>query len=127
MFDKRNSLKKVPSMGCFRCFGLSFIGNPKKAIRPSGVTSNKTYRGLLNDNMEEKQDGSFHNGDLTNNRNRKDFDFLSPIKRSEEILMYRMQNGLICRGLPVKETHNAFRSEVGCVANAILTFITSVG
>ncbi|EPS63868.1 hypothetical protein M569_10916, partial [Genlisea aurea] len=38
-------------------------------------------------------------------------DFRSPTKKSEEILMYRLQHGLICRECAVKETDNVLRSE----------------
>ncbi|KAI3461444.1 hypothetical protein Pfo_018107 [Paulownia fortunei] len=98
-------------MGCCGCFGFSFVRNSKKVMRLSRATSNNTYRELLNDDVEDEQDGSFHNGDMTDTGNGDDFEFRSPPKRSEEILIYRMKHGLICREFPVKETHNVLRSE----------------
>ncbi|KAK6144453.1 hypothetical protein DH2020_021273 [Rehmannia glutinosa] len=80
-------------------------------MRPSRATSNDTCRELLNDDVEDEQDGSFHKGNMSDSGNGDDFDFRSPTKRSEEILMYRLQHGLICREFPVKETHNVLRSE----------------
>ncbi|KAL8029818.1 hypothetical protein ABFS82_14G244600 [Erythranthe guttata] len=99
-------------MGCCGCFGFSLVGNSKKAIRNSRATSNNTYRELVNDDMEDEHDGSFRNGDvLADTGSGVDFDSCSPKKRSEEILVYRIQHGLICREVPVKETQRAFRSE----------------
>ncbi|GFQ04070.1 serine/threonine-protein kinase grik2 [Phtheirospermum japonicum] len=107
-FIKRNSIEEVAEMGCFGCFGFSFSRKPKKAVGPSRgmVGSNTSREFLLDDDVEddEEEEGSY-NGDMSDTGNGEDYDFQSPRKRSEEILMYRLQNGLICREFPVKETH----------------------
>ncbi|KAL6508818.1 Serine/threonine-protein kinase grik2 [Orobanche hederae] len=111
-FIKRNSIEEVAEMGCFSCFGISFSRKPKKATGPCrGMVNNTSRELLLDDDMEDEEDGSY-NGDMTDTGNNgDDSDFVSPRKRSEEILMYRLQHGLICRESPVKETHIVIRSE----------------
>ncbi|KAL2471192.1 Serine/threonine-protein kinase GRIK2 [Abeliophyllum distichum] len=103
IFVKRNSIARVTEMGCCGCFGFSFMRKPKKVMSPGrGLGNHTSQESLLPERMEDEED-PFYNGD--------DCEFRSPTKRSEEILMYRMQHGLICREFPVKETHNLIRSE----------------
>ncbi|CAA2985108.1 serine threonine- kinase GRIK2 [Olea europaea subsp. europaea] len=103
VFVKRNSFESVTEMGCCGCFGFSFMRKPKKVMMPGrGLGNHASQESLLAEAVEDEE-GPFYNGD--------DCEFRSPIKRSEEILMYRMQHGLICREYPVKETHNLIRSE----------------
>ncbi|KAL6516649.1 Serine/threonine-protein kinase grik2 [Orobanche gracilis] len=111
-FIKRNSIEEVAEMGCFSCFGISFSRKPKKGMGPGrSMVNNISQELLLDDDMEDEDDGSY-NGDMTEtDNNGDDYDFISPRKRSEEILMYRLQHGLICRESPVKETHILIRSE----------------
>ncbi|XP_022860077.1 serine/threonine-protein kinase GRIK2-like [Olea europaea var. sylvestris] len=100
-------------MGCCGCFGFSFMRKPKKVMMPGrGLGNHASQESLLAEAVEDEE-GPFYNGD--------DCEFRSPIKRSEEILMYRMQHGLICREYPVKETHNLIRSEVNCRINVVLS------
>lgn len=66
----------------------------------------------MGDDDEVEEDEEFFNGDMTDTGNGEDYEFRSPTKRSEEILMHRLQHGLICREVPVKETHTVIRSEV---------------
>ncbi|CAA0811988.1 Serine/threonine-protein kinase GRIK2 [Striga hermonthica] len=117
-FVKRNSIEEVAEMGCFGCFGFSFSRKPKKAVGPSRgimVNNNASHEYLLDDDVEDDDDdegGSSYNGDImTDTGNGEDCDFVSPRKKSEEILMNRLQQGLICREFPVKETHAVIRSE----------------
>ncbi|KAL8516050.1 hypothetical protein ACS0TY_014648 [Phlomoides rotata] len=99
-------------MGCCGCFGFSFVRTPKKVTRSSSATRNNTYQEfLLNDDLEDQQDGKFHHNGITGIVDGDDYDFRSPTRRSEEILMYRRQHGLICREFPVKETPRVLRSE----------------
>ncbi|KAI3450547.1 hypothetical protein Pfo_007212 [Paulownia fortunei] len=110
-FIKRNSIEEVTEMGCCGCFGFSFARKAKKAARPSrGMGNNASQEFLLDDDVEDEDDG-FYNGDMTDTGNGEEYDFRSPTKRSEEILMYRLQHGLICREFPVKETHSVLRLE----------------
>lgn len=113
MFAERNSIEKVTEMGCCGCFGFSFVRTPKKVIRPSAATRNNTSREfLLNDDLEDHQNRKFHHNGITGIGDGEDFDFRSPTRRSEEILMSRTQHGLICREFPVKETPSVLRSVV---------------
>ncbi|XP_075519905.1 serine/threonine-protein kinase GRIK1-like [Primulina tabacum] len=98
-------------MGCCECFGFTFAKKPKKFIRPSGGLPNNTSQEfLLDEETGDEEDDSF-DGDTTDIGNGGESDFQSPTKRSEEILMLRMQRGLVCREFPVKETHIVLRSE----------------
>ncbi|KAI5666239.1 hypothetical protein M9H77_16092 [Catharanthus roseus] len=113
MFTKSDSLARVTEMGCCGCFGLSFSRKPKRSGRPNrGLVNNVSQEFLLveEDEDEEEEDG-LENGGLTDTGNRDDGEYQSPVKRSEEILKYRIQNGLICREIPVKETNRLVRSE----------------
>lgn len=116
MVMKSNSIARVTEMGCCGCFGFSFTKKTKKVLRPETRLGNHTSQELLlNEELEEEEeeedDGSY-NGDVTDTGNDDDDELPSPTKRSEEIILYRTQNGLICREFPVKETHVVVRSEV---------------
>nr|AMP82898.1 rep-interacting kinase 2 [Catalpa bungei] len=96
-------------MGCCGCFGFSFARKLKKVVRPiRGVGNNPSQEFLLDNDVDDDGDDFYYPTDIGNE---DESDFQSPRKKSEEILMYRMQNGLICRKFPVKETHSALRSE----------------
>nr|XP_027086368.1 serine/threonine-protein kinase GRIK2-like [Coffea arabica] len=110
MFIKRDPLAEATEMGCCGCFGFSFAKKPKKVVRPR-VFGNYTSEESLLDQEMEVEDGEFDNGDVTDTGNGDDSDLQSPVRRSEEILKYRLQNSLICREVPVKETHKLVRSE----------------
>ncbi|XP_059660588.1 serine/threonine-protein kinase GRIK2 isoform X2 [Cornus florida] len=98
-------------MGCCGCFGFTFARKPRRTLRPDVVSRNYISQELLlNEELEDEDDCSY-NGDGTDTGNGDDGELRSPAKRSEEILMYRTQNGLICREVPVKETHKLIRSE----------------
>lgn len=114
MFVKRDSIAKATEVGCCGCFGFGFgFGRkPKKLVRPTGGFGNHISRELLLDEEGEEYDDEFYNGDVTETGNRDDSEFQCPVRRSEEILAYRIQNGLICREVPVKETNKLVRSEV---------------
>ncbi|KAL3849432.1 hypothetical protein ACJIZ3_011314 [Penstemon smallii] len=112
MFFKRNSVEKVREMDCCGCFGFSFVRKRKKVLRASRVTGNNTSQEpLLDADLDDDDDDGFYNSDISDTGNGGDCEFRSPTKRSEEILMYRIQHGLICRENPVKETYIVFRSE----------------
>lgn len=104
--------RKVTEMGCCGCFGFSFVRTPKKQIRPRTARENNTsHEFLLNSDLEDHQDDKVHHNGITGIGNGDDIEHRSP-RRSEEILMYWMQHGLICREFPVKETRRVLRSEV---------------
>uniref|UniRef100_A0A5B6YU04 non-specific serine/threonine protein kinase n=2 Tax=Davidia involucrata TaxID=16924 RepID=A0A5B6YU04_DAVIN len=112
MFSKSYSIARVTEMGCCGCFRFAFARKPKRFLRPSTVSHNRiSQEFLLNEELEDEDDDCSYNGDVTDTGNGDDGEFRSPAKRSEEIIMYRTQNGLICREFPVKETHKVIRSE----------------
>lgn len=125
-FIKGISIEEVTKMGCCGCFGFSFSKKPKKAMRTSrGIVNNSSQEFLLDDDDVEDEGDDFYNGDMTDtgNGNGDEYDFRSPTKRSEEILMHRVQHGLICREFPVKETHSLLRSEVSCRRDFLYFFL----
>lgn len=131
MFIKSNSFSRVPEMGCCGCFGLSFSRKPKKLERSNKGFANHISQEFLLGRGEEEEDeeeDGLENGDLTDSGdgdvidagNGDEGEYQSPVKRSEEILMYRIQNGLICREIPVKETSLLIRSEVSFSINSVV-------
>lgn len=110
MFIKRDSIAEATEMGCCGCFGFSFAKKPKKVMRPRLFGNNTSEQSLLDQEVEE-EDGEFDNGGVTDAGDGDDGDVQSPVRRSEEILKYRLQNSLICREVRVKETHRLVRSE----------------
>nr|XP_043612007.1 serine/threonine-protein kinase GRIK2-like [Erigeron canadensis] len=120
MFFKGHSLATVAEMGCCGCFGFSFARNEKKP-NPVMHNGNHISQQLLldddveyeeeDDEVEEDNDNRSYGEDMSDNEKRDHEEFRNPSKRSEDILLYRTQNGLICREFPVKETHKVVRSE----------------
>lgn len=109
MFSKDYSIARVTEMGCCGCFG--FVRKPKSLSRPgSGSTNCLSQEFLLEEDMEEVDDRSY-NGEVSDTAHGDDGELQSRVQRSEEILMLRTQNGMICREFPVKETHKLIRSE----------------
>lgn len=96
-------------MGCFSCFGL--IKNPRHGRSKRGI-NNFLSHGLLTDGETEGDEVSY-SGDVTSNTTSGDDNEVQHLpNRSEEILNFRAENGMICRPFPVKETHKLLRSEV---------------
>lgn len=109
MFSKDYSITRVTEMGCCGCFG--FVRKPKSVSRPgSGSTNCLSQEFLLEEDIEEVDDRSY-NGEVSDTAHGDDGELQSRVQRSEEILMLRTQNGMICREFPVKETHKLIRSE----------------
>ncbi|KAJ8543921.1 hypothetical protein K7X08_025539 [Anisodus acutangulus] len=106
-------------MGCCGCFGFSFARKPEKIGKPNrGYGTNCWSREPLLQQQEveegeegEEDDDGFDSGDIIDTGTEDEEVCHSPVKRSEEILMDRAQNGLICREIPVKETHKVVRTE----------------
>lgn len=89
-------------MGCCSCF--EFIRKSKRTSKPvSGPHSRFSQEFLLDSNIDE--DRIFHNGEANNLRGEHE-ESRSCYNRSEKILAFRAQNGMICREHPVKETRN---------------------
>lgn len=84
-------------MGCFGCSERS-----RESPQPYDDDNDDTYT-----------DG----GDVTSNVGEgEEAEQQSRSKLSEEILKYKLQNGLICRQFPVKETNKLIRGEVSSCA-----------
>ena len=112
MFSKDYCIARVTEMGCCGCFG--FVRKPRRLSRPgsgSGSANCLYQEFLLEDEIEEDDDRSY-NGEVSDPAHGDDGELQSRAKSSEEILMLRTQNGMICREFPVKETHKLIRSEV---------------
>lgn len=120
MFIKGYSFASVAEMGCCGCFGFSFTRKQKPTTRPKMQYENHiTQELLLNDEVdddeeedeEEEDDNISYGEDMSDAEKGDHLEFRNPSLRSQEILVYRTQNGLICREFPVKETHKVVRSE----------------
>ncbi|CAM8898799.1 unnamed protein product [Rhodiola kirilowii] len=120
MFNKGYILSRVTAMDCFGCFG--FTNKPSRAVRPNPNRhfSQEILLDEIGDEEEEEEDDEEEDGDDGDNRSyngeatntaHEDNEFQSNAKRSEEIIRNRIQNGLICREVPVKETVKVVRSE----------------
>lgn len=120
MFNRGCILSKVTSMGCCGCFG--FTSKSGRGLQPSANTNRHFSQELLLDKIgdddgenEEVEDGDeddnfSYDGEATNTVV-EDNELQTNAKRSEEIIRSRIQNGLICREVPVKETVKVVRSE----------------
>lgn len=121
-----HSVDEVTEMGCCGCFGFSFARKPKKEIRPNrGYGNSWSHEPLLQQEAEEVEDDGFDSGDIIDTGSEDDEVCHSPVKRYQEILMERAQNGLICREIPVKETHKVVRTEV-TAGKLFLTFAVKI-
>ncbi|KAK9279728.1 hypothetical protein L1049_013410 [Liquidambar formosana] len=108
MLGKSFSFERVTAMGCCGCFG--FAKKPKNLARPAGLNNRLSREFLLDEDIEDEDDCSY-NGDATDTAHGDEGELQSCAKRSEEIIRFRIQNGLICREFPVKETHEVIRTE----------------
>ncbi|KAJ3707874.1 hypothetical protein LUZ61_011579 [Rhynchospora tenuis] len=95
------SMSHLFEMGCCGCF--SFLGKLTK--------SQYTY--MIPDSLPNFGDGSFDSNDGDSDLQDTDENGLPrpTIRRSEEILQQWAKSGLICREVPVKDTHTAIFSE----------------
>ncbi|XP_039004764.1 serine/threonine-protein kinase GRIK1-like isoform X1 [Hibiscus syriacus] len=103
-----NSFSFVRAMGCFGCFG--FTTKPKQSARPNCRSNFQLSQEILLDEEIEDDDCSY-NGDVTSTAVGDEAEPLGRGKRSEEILRFKLNNGLTCRQYPVKETNMIIRSE----------------
>lgn len=94
----RESFSFAQAMGCFGCFGCSERSRQSPNLYDDDIYSN--------------------DGDVTSNvggedeEEQEEVEQQSRSKRSEVILKYKLENGLICRQFPVKETNKLIRGEV---------------
>uniref|UniRef100_A0A1J3CRW3 non-specific serine/threonine protein kinase n=1 Tax=Noccaea caerulescens TaxID=107243 RepID=A0A1J3CRW3_NOCCA len=94
----RDSFLFTRTLGCFGCFG---------------TTSTRTRQspGYEVDTYPSDSDVCSSNGRGEDEEDEEEVEQKSRSKRSEEILKYRLDNGLICRQFPVKETNQLIRGE----------------
>uniref|UniRef100_A0A2P2M1M2 non-specific serine/threonine protein kinase n=1 Tax=Rhizophora mucronata TaxID=61149 RepID=A0A2P2M1M2_RHIMU len=107
MFSKSYSI--AGAMGCCSCFGFS--RKPKR--RPGHIpvmNHNLSQECLLDEEIDDEDDG-LYNDDITDTGYGDNGKLSNQVKRSEEILRLREENGMICRQFPVKETHKLVRTE----------------
>lgn len=94
----RDSFLFARTMGCFGCFGTS-------------TRTRQSPEPYDDDTHSCDSDGaSITRGEAEEDE--EEVEQKSRSKRSEEILKYRLDNGLICRQFPVKETNELIRGEV---------------
>lgn len=137
MFIQKYLGGSVMEMGCCGCFGISFAKKHKKDLRPRVEGGNHVLQGLLlneevADNEEDEEDNRSYCDDATDtdkgdaengDTDKEDHEeFMNPAKSSQEILIYRTENGLICREFPIKETNRFIRSEVMLKLHRLSTF-----
>ncbi|KAL4331802.1 hypothetical protein GQ457_07G043090 [Hibiscus cannabinus] len=107
MFSSSFSFSRV--MGCFGCFG--FTTKPKQSARTNCRPNFQLSQEFLLDEEIEEDDDCSYNGDVTCTALEVEAESLGRGKRSEEILRFKLNNGLACRQFPVKETNMIIRSE----------------
>uniref|UniRef100_A0A7N0R8L9 Protein kinase domain-containing protein n=1 Tax=Kalanchoe fedtschenkoi TaxID=63787 RepID=A0A7N0R8L9_KALFE len=105
-------------MGCCGCFG--FTRKPKRIAKPYPITNKNLSQELLLDIVEDDDpddcyshmnDMCSYNGETTNMVHGDDDEMRIRAKRSEEVVRLRIQNGLICRDVPVREVDRVARAE----------------
>ncbi|XP_010535596.1 PREDICTED: serine/threonine-protein kinase GRIK2 [Tarenaya hassleriana] len=104
----RDSFSFIQAMGCFGCLGCS-----RRTRRSSKPYMNKNHGLsqdlLIDDHLRDYDDTYSCDSDETSNA--QEVEQQNRSKRSEEILKFRLNNGLICRQCPVKETNKLIRGE----------------
>ncbi|XP_010520363.1 PREDICTED: serine/threonine-protein kinase GRIK2 [Tarenaya hassleriana] len=107
----RDSVSFAQAMGCFGCFGYS------RRTRQSSKTHLSKNRGFSRDRLIDDvpyyDDLYSCDSDETSNaqEEEEEMEQQNRSKRSEEILKFKLNNGLICRQFPVKETNKLIRGE----------------
>ncbi|CAI0397759.1 unnamed protein product [Linum tenue] len=105
----RKSYYFARAIGCCSCFGL--IKRTKQKSRHVPVrTPNLSQEFLLDEEIDDDDNGSY-NGDITDSVYGDDGMMPCCTNRSEDILKFKEQNGMVCRQFPVKETRTLVRSE----------------
>ncbi|XP_039064095.1 LOW QUALITY PROTEIN: serine/threonine-protein kinase GRIK1-like [Hibiscus syriacus] len=113
MFSKGVSFARA--MGCCGCFGFGFgfTAKPRNIPRPNCRSNFQiSQEHLLDEEIEEDDDYLYNtNSEVTDTAHGDEVESTSRAKHSEEILRFKLDNGLICRQSPVKETNKIVRSE----------------
>lgn len=97
-------------IGCWSCFGL--IKKQRRRRTRRGGFNNFLSQGLLVDGEPEGDEVSYSGDGTSHTTSGDDNEVQNLPNRSEEILNFRAENGMVCRSFPVKETYELVRSEV---------------
>ncbi|RDX64189.1 Serine/threonine-protein kinase GRIK2, partial [Mucuna pruriens] len=108
MFSK--TLSFANAMGCCSCFGFIRTPNRRSQRAKPAINNNLSQEPLLDNDVDDEEGEHFYNDEVTNASGDDGEEQTRP-KRSEEILNLRVENGMICRQFPVKETHKVVRME----------------
>lgn len=108
MADYR-SFSFTKMIGCWSCFGL-IKKQPRRGRTKRGIKKFLS-QGLLTDGETEYDEVSYSGDYSSNTTSGDDSEPQNLRNRSEEILNFRAENGMICRPFPVKETVKLVRSE----------------
>ncbi|KAG2311095.1 hypothetical protein Bca52824_022652 [Brassica carinata] len=98
----RDSLWFSRTIGCFGCFGTSSTRtsqSPERPLKPDTPSSSTEATSSSRSEDEEEEDEE------------EEVEQKSRSKRSDEILKFRLDHGLICRQVPVKVTNQLIRGE----------------
>jgi len=111
MFEKILSFACV--MGCCSCFGFIRTPNRQRQRSKPAINNNLSQEPLLDvdDDIEDEEGEDLYNDEVSNSSG-DDADEETRPKRSEDILNFRVENGMVCRQFPVKDTHKVVRMEV---------------
>ncbi|KAK7262329.1 hypothetical protein RJT34_29896 [Clitoria ternatea] len=107
MFNKTFSF--ADAMGCCNCFGFSRRSNRQSQRSKPAINNSLSQELLLDDDIEDEED--LYSDEVTNNTSGDESTEQARPKRSEDILNLRVENGMICRQFPAKETHKVVRTE----------------
>ncbi|KAL9296741.1 hypothetical protein ACSQ67_022637 [Phaseolus vulgaris] len=110
MFEKILSFACV--MGCCSCFGFIRTPNRQRQRSKPAINNNLSQEPLLDvdDDIEDEEGEDLYNDEVSNSSG-DDADEETRPKRSEDILNFRVENGMVCRQFPVKDTHKVVRME----------------
>ncbi|KAK7404721.1 hypothetical protein VNO78_05677 [Psophocarpus tetragonolobus] len=108
MFNK--TLCFTNAMGCCSCFGFTRTPNHQSQRSKPTTNNNLCQEPLLDVDIEDEEGELLYNDEITNTSGDDGVEETRP-KRSEEILNLRVENDMICRQIPVKETNKVVRSE----------------
>ncbi|CAJ1979314.1 unnamed protein product [Sphenostylis stenocarpa] len=110
MFNKALSFANV--MGCCSCFGFIRTSNRQRQRSKPAVNNNIFQEPLLDvdDDIEDEEGEHLYNDEVTDSSGEDGGEETRP-KRSEDILNFRVENGMVCRQFPVKDTRKVVRME----------------
>lgn len=111
MGGNRFSMSDLTDAGCCGCFG--FLRKHHRSVMPFRGSSAAFSSDYLLPHNPEDVDRSFYNRENPDDDpHDSESGSQQSVKRSEEIILARIQNGLICRDVPVKETRRLTISKV---------------